>query len=589
MSTNIFKDAEKKTKNVHKVGHKGSPKETHCRFCDNPHCNGDNHYGAGKKNPSQVWQSVRTSRELDWRTSLNDPNAFIDPDTHNDKIGKVQHAIRENPMVKGGVHNERAHTIGYKVRLNYEPDFEALGISIDDAMEFAAIVEDLWERDMEDPVYCWGDASGSQTFSEMMGLAFMECVGTGEILGLFFEEDKRGSDSRPMDTTFSFVDVSRLSTPHNKAGKSNIIHGRQVNKRGKLQKLYISDEIPGSTMQNRFTNAARFNKSNTHSAIKPFNEWNSPQAVHYYDKERTGQHRALPELASALKRIGMMNTFEETMLDAAVRDAAFAMWVESDAPNMAQAFSQNPGMTPKQYIKETMGEMSKIRNSYYEKEKLELYHGSGMIPQLMVGEKLNMNTPSTPSEAIAPFGNNMSTAIARALGVDPYTYTGRMEGVNFSTIRAALMQTWVNRRYKRDGIFGHIGTPIFVVWFEEKIARGEIKMPIDSNRTLSHLNFFYKNRRALSMLSFNGPGQEQIDQIKGFRAQEGALNCGLQTRTGYFTQFTDTTFRKAVRKMKYENSVLQSEGLGYLIKKPKSIGKASNNRVPDGTTENKSN
>lgn len=576
-TTNIHNDAAKRMSNVHTVAHKGDKPESGCSYCGSDKCGG--HHFEGKKKKSQIWQTVRDNNQLDWRHRHDDPNAFVSPDEQIKKIGQVEHALRENPTVKGAVKNERAHTIGYKVRLTYEPDYEALGQDIDWAMRFSAQVEDLWERDMEDPVYCWGDASGSQTFSEQMGLAHNEICGTGEALGLFFEEPKRGSGNRPVDTTFSFADVSRLTTPQNKLGKTNIVHGKQVNKHGKLIRLYVADEIPGSTMANRFTNAARHRPTNRHTPIKPFNDWNSPQAVHYFDKERTGQHRAIPELAAALKRIGMMNTFEETMLDAAIRDAAFAMWVESDSPNMAQAFSSNPGMSPKQYVNETVGEMTKIRNKYYEKQKLELQHGRGAIPQLMTHEHLHMNTPSTPSEAIAPFGNQMSTAIARAMGVDPYTYTGRMEGVNFSTIRAALLQTWTNRRYKRDGIFNHIGTPRFVVWFEEKIARGEIKMPIDSNRTLSHLNYYYNNRRALSMLQFHGPGQEQIDAIKGFRAQEGALACGLQTMQGYYHSYTDTTFRKAARRTKYEHETLRDMGLGYLIKNRKGVGGASNDRV----------
>ena len=176
------------------------------------------------------------------------------------------------------------------------------------------------------------------------------------------------------------------------------------------------------------------------------------------------------------------------------------------------------------------------------------------------------------------------------MGVDPYTFTGRMEGVNFSTIRAALLQTWQNRKYKRDGIYNHIGTPRFIVWFEEKIARGEVRMPIGSNRTLSHLHFFFQDRRALTMVEFAGPGQEQIDAIKGFRAQEGALNCGLQTRSNYFTQYTNTTFRKATNRMAYEKKLMHDLGLSEFLKgnnaEPRAVGTAQNDRVQEPANSN---
>ena len=578
MAVNKYADADrltkgKVTKQIKEGGDNG------CNFCNNPSCGG--HHPELKEEISML-QSVRDMPELDWRQQLSHPDDFTLKDFHN-RMGATQQVIRDNPVIRGAVKNERAHTIGSRVRLTYEPDYEKLGLSIEWQAEMAALVEDLWECDMEDPIYTWNDAAGCNTFSGQMGLAFMECTGAGEVLGIFVE-DEQEKDHAPIDTRFLLLDVSRLSTPLDKRDKARdlrIVEGKKLNKYGNALGYYISNEMPNTNCFNRFSVMARSADKLKWDFIPKFNEWNGPQVVHWYDKERAGQNRSVPDLASALKRTHMLEIYEETVLDAATRDAAFAMWVESDMPNVGQAFNQNPGMSPAEYVEEVMGAQMNARSEYYADRDVHLKSGKASLPQMMTTETIKNLSPGSPNDNHVNFDRAMQTAIGRSLGVDPYTFTGDMTNVNFSTVRASLLQTWTNRNFKRDQIFTQIGTPIFVNWFEEKIARGEIRFPINSNRTLSHLNYFYKNRRALTMVDFCGPGQEHIDPIKGFKSQDGAIARGLQTRSDYYKSFTQTTFRKAVRKLKYEKQVLRECGLDEFIHASTPINSQANDRVSD--------
>lgn len=581
MAVNKFQDAERLSKN--RVTKKINKDDNGCEYCNNPHCNGY-HEGVNPDKEVSMLQSVSDMPELDWRQKLSHPDDFTLKDFH-DRMGATQQVIRDNPIIRGGVKNERAHMMGSKVRLTYEPDYEKLGLSIDWQAEMAAQVEDLWECDMEDPIYNWNDAAGCNTFSGQMGLAHMEASGAGEVLGVFVEDEKE-QDHAPFTTRFLIIDVSRLSTPFNKRSRSReerIVEGKKLNKFGASEGFYISNEMPNTNCFNRFASMARNASKLKWDYIPKFNEWNGPQVVHWYDKERAGQNRAVPDLASALKRTHMLEIYEETVLDAATRDAAFAMWVESDMPNVAQAFNQNPGMSPADYVEQVMGAQMDARSEYYTDRDIHLKSGKASLPQMMTTERIRNLSPGSPNDNHVNFDRAMQTAIARSLGVDPYTFTGDMTNVNFSTIRAALMQTWTNRNYKRDQIFTNIGTPIFVNWFEEKIARGEIRFPIKSNRTLSHLNYFYKNRRALTMVDFCGPGMDHIDPIKGFKAQDGAIASGLQTRSDYFKQFTPTTFRKAVSKLKYEKKVLEDCGLTEYVNSNKPADTQANDRVSDAS------
>lgn len=582
MATNIYDDAERKTaKRISKLIKQNDDNQG-CEFCGNPQCSG-HHSVKGKDTDGQLLQTIRGNKELDWRQRFSHPDDFTEEE-YLTNMGKTQQLVRDNPTIKGALKSEKAHAIGPNVRLSYTPDFESMGFDIDWMMKSAAMLEDMWERDMEDPVNKWNDASQRQTMSGQFGTAFYDAQSTGEILGLFYPEDK--PDDRPMSFSVGLVDVARLSSPYNKTNNDDIRMGQRINKRGRTTTYYISDELPSAGSCGRFTNFARARKAGKMkwTPVRPFTSWGSPQMFHWFDKDRPDQSRGVADLQSALKRAHMHETYEETIIDAAIRDASFALWVQSNSPNVGQAFTTNPGMSPGDFVEEVLGATQHMRTEYYSARNLELKAGQGLITQLMTNEELKSLSVSSPSDNHVNFGRSMQTAMARAIGVDPYSFHGDMTNVNFSTIRAAWIQTWMNRYYKRDAIFTYMGTPIFQVWLEDKIARGEFVIPGIRTTKIRQLNFFYEHRRALTMVEFSGPGMESIDPIKGFKAQEGAINCGLQTRDAYYKQFTNTTFRKATRRLKYEQEYLRSLDLEEFtargkLTKGSEIGGGASDRV----------
>ena len=590
MATNVYTDALQRSENAHSRVIKKDPliDTDKCLYCGDENCDKSHNTGIPKKHEGQLIQSVRNVPEIDWRRNFGDPNDFVQ-DNFLENLGLTHQFVRENPMVKSTLKNERAHAIGFHVRLSYTPDYEHLGLDIKWKMEAAAQIEDMWERDMEDPVNCWSDAAGIQTFSEQMGTSFLEGQHSGEALNLFREEPN--ADHRPFSTSMGAFDIARLSTPYNKRSDKNYIAGKRVDNWGRPFRYFISSELP-CTYGNRFTTYARSRRKLTWKPITPQNEWGQAQLAHWFDKERAGQHRATSDLVAGLKRGHMLTTLEETVLDSAARDAAFSMWVQSNSPNVGQAFSVNPGLRPGDFVEEVLGASVKSRTDFYADRKLELKAGQGMLAQLMTDEQLMTNAPTSPNDNHVNFGRAMMTALARALGVDPYTFHGDMTNVNFSSLRASFMQTWTNRRYKRDAIFTHMGMPYFAVWLEEKIARGEFVIPGVGRRRRTQLNFFYNNRRALTMCEFNGPGEESIDPIKGYKAQSGAIKDGLQTRDNYYKRYTNTTFRKALALLKAEREALIDADLGMFVGEVQEdgsppdngVGNQANDRVQDNET-----
>lgn len=552
MATDIYAEARKRTKNVK------TSKSSSCQFCDNPKCNGDHSTKKKNKNDGNLLQQIKGNKEMDWRERFGHPDEFISQD-FNERLGHVHQLYRDNPLVHGAIQNERAHTVGWNVRLSYEPDYKHLGFEIDWKMEAAHLIEDMWERDMEDPVNCWNDTARCQTMSGQFGTAFMSASHSGEFLGLMYPENR--PDDRPWSMSVALIDIARLSNPTDRLMDENVRMGKRLDSRGRPTTYYIASELPGITCYNRFSSMVRRRAELSWTAVRPFNSWGSPQMFHWFDKERPDQTRGVADLASSLKRSHMLESYEETIIDAAIRDASFSMWIESNSPNVGQAFSTNPGLSPGDFVEEVLGATMSARQSYYADRNLELEAGKGLLAQLMTDEEVKSTSLGSPNDNHVNFGRAMQTAIARSLGVDPYTFHGDMTNVNFSTIRAAWLQTWMNRYYKRDQLFNYMGQPIFQVWLEDKIARGEFVIPGIRTTRRRQLNFFYENRRALTMVEFCGPGMESIDPIKGFKAQQGAILCGLQTRDQYYKQFTNTTFRKATARLKYEQEYLASLGL----------------------------
>ena len=531
----------------------------HCLHCRSDKCNGCTKSEENPTRPITAGGDIALNALKDWRAGLWSANT-----TQKDRnivVARNQAMMRDDALYAGATRQERSIVVGPNVRIKIRPDYRKLrsdGLNVDRewAQEFALEARRQWICDMEDSTRKWVDASQKQTFSHFLGLAWMEWIGSGEILVLSVPED--GPSERPMLNSWAMIDPARLSTPTNLLHRQDITYGVRESKTAAPIAYFIADYHPDLSDPS-CANSVAFRSliKRKHGGKGPEERWRRytprfstgrPQVIHFFDKDRANLTRQKPAFAAALKEHFSASTYSEAALDAAVRDARMAMWIESSDPHLWQAFATGQD--------DIAGCINELYGSYHE-AKAELHENSPLtindtvIPQLPMNEAIRTNALGSPSDNHPDFLKSMLMYGARALELSQQTFRGDASDANFSALRHATVMDWYSRMYKRDLLFNYVGKPIYMSWFEDKVLMGDLDMPVSGTR-LRKYNWFLKNRSVFSDITFYGPGQVGIDDQKQYNTIRMKLQDGSMTREQYYFEYTNDYLEDAADQLEYE-------------------------------------
>lgn len=140
------------------------------------------------------------------------------------------------------------------------------------------------------------------------------------------------------------------------------------------------------------------------------------QVIHLYEKARPGQVRGVPQLAASMLRLRDLDDYEEAELVRKGIEACFAAFVTSP--------EGDPSLTPA--TNDAAG------------RRIETL-GAGMIQYLRPGESVSFGSP-TSSDGYGDYTRTQLHAIAAGAGVTYEQLTGDLSQVNYSSIRAGLLE-----------------------------------------------------------------------------------------------------------------------------------------------------
>ena len=133
------------------------------------------------------------------------------------------------------------------------------------------------------------------------------------------------------------------------------------------------------------------------------------------------------------------------------------------------------------------------------------------------GYKFNGFDPKFPSEQYGAFTKAITRELASAMGVSYNTLANDLEGVNYSSIRAGLLderefykevQNWLKEKFLN---------PVFSAWLEMFLVSPDTRLPF------SKFDKFNKP-------TWRGRSWPWVDPLKDSQAQEMALRNGFKTR-----------------------------------------------------------
>lgn len=312
-----------------------------------------------------------------------------------------------------------ANVVGTGLHPQCMPDTDALGISLEDAAEFARKAERAWR------VWCAkADSQGRMDFCEIQALVERQILENGEvfILPLMLKPEQ----GRKYRLALEVIEADRVSTPRDMATDTNIRDGIELGERGEPIAYHIRKGHPGDIVKIRVTSQDEWIR------YPAFNAAGRPNVLHLYHVKRPGQSRGEPFFAPVLSAFKDLGDMFEAELVAGRVQACFAAFITKTDPYGAVVNNATDGQGKRL-------------------ESLE----PGMVEYLNPGETVSFGDPKRPSGTFEPFVLAVLRSIGASLGLPLELVLKDFSRTNYSSARAATLearrffkcdQTWLASR-----------------------------------------------------------------------------------------------------------------------------------------------
>ncbi len=219
--------------------------------------------------------------------------------------------------------------------------------------------------------------------------------------------------------------------------------------------------------------------------------------IHKFITERISQKRGVPWMVSALARMEMLNGYEEAALvNARAGASKMGIIVTPDGNN----YNSDDTDDDDNVIEDTE---------------------PGTVIQLAEGQQWTDYDPAYPSGEFAPFVKNILRGISSGLGVSYNTLANDLEGVNFSSIRAGVLEDREAWKAIQRFFIENILTDIYESWLTIQLFLGNI--PINNSYLSILSEEKYKN------VSFQGRRWSWVDPFKDVKANKEAIDARIKS------------------------------------------------------------
>lgn len=415
---------------------------------------------------------------------------------------------RNDGYIAGAIDTHKDSIVGAQFSLNSKPNLTVLqsiskNFTEEWLEEHRVQVEaqfTIWAESSENYV----DAQGINNFTGLIRLGTGLSVVTGEILAT--SEWIRGGGS-PFNTAIQMIDVDRLSNPNGVADHATLSRGISTNKFGKPLVFHIRGDHPSE-----YNNFQRANSWKPVNARKP---WGRKQVIHIYEQQRANQSRSVSKIVSVLKELSMTKKYKDVVLQNAVMNATFAATLESELP--AEVSYDQLKTSSEDYMNQVAAYSGK--NNRFKVDGAKVTH-------LWPGQKLNLQTPSSPGGVGDDFESSLWGYIAAPLGLSREELTGDFTKTNFASAKAAMGNTRKHMMGRKKMFADRFATNIFQLWYEEALNKGIIALPAG----VDYRKFYTTQMKdALTACSWIGAGESQLDQSKHIDAAIKRINANLST------------------------------------------------------------
>ena len=259
--------------------------------------------------------------------------------------------------------------------------------------------------------------------------------------------------------------------------------------------------------------------------------------IHLFVPERIAQCRGIPWMHASIRRLNMVGGYEEAELVG------------------ARAGASKMGF----YYTET--------GSEYEGDETEAGTNApiqqaepGTFEELPIGTKFESYDPQHPTGAYNYFLKGVLKGAAAGLNVSYTGYTGDLEAVNYSSIRAGLIDERENWRVIQGWFIEHAMARIYERFLSGALSRGLIINAVGIKLPLSRKEKFLD-------VTWQARGWAWVDPLKDQQANDAAVSAGHKTNSDVVSASGDD-LEEIYAQLKVEKELAESYGLDFSTPTP---------------------
>jgi lambda family phage portal protein len=174
---------------------------------------------------------------------------------------------------------------------------------------------------------------------------------------------------------------------------------------------------------------------------------------------------------------------------------------------------------------------------------------SGVAQVLPPGWDVQSNDPKHPNTNFAAFQKAVKRDIASALEVSYVTLANDLEGVNYSSIRAGLLEERDMWRILQMFLIEHFCHRVFQNWLKSAMLTGAVRLSL---RDYERVRDNWRPR-----------GWDWVDPLKDIQAAILGVNNGLESRTDYCDERGED-FSEIVKQLGAERKAMEAQGLNLI-------------------------